>query len=211
MADIMSAFSGIGSGVKSTITWLIPAIGIMLVLGVILYIVMQRRKFNFPVTILSEREGGGFKEVEVRGGFVARRGTSPYFRIKFGLFKFRDLITPPKLEGITGINRIYYYQKDIDTFVQMRREIDPTIIKFVPVEADVKYGAVLAIKRIRDIMSTQSAFSKYAGPASFVIGIVIVMICFYMLLKKFSPELMQQVAETTRQAAAELARAKAGG
>jgi len=206
--DITSTFGEWGGHFVTTLSWALPTILILLLVGFVFYKWKENKSYKYPITIFSARDEGGYREIECKGGFLRRKGSAPYFRIKYSLFKHTDMITPPKLEGVTLYNRIYYLQKDIDTFVQMRRKMDESIVNFIPVESDMKYGAILQIKRIREIMTTKSNFEKYAPTATVFFGLVIILIMFYMLMKQMDPAMMQRVADTLKQTADTLARTK---
>jgi len=211
MANFFALYSNFGSQVAGILVWLVPTIIFLIVAGFILYLAMQRKLYRFPVTIFSERENGAIKEIETRGAFIARKGSSPFFRIKLGTFKYRDLLSPPKLEGLTPLNRIYYYQKDIDTFIQLKRQVSDSIVNFVPVEADIKYGAILSIQRIRDVLRKENKLEKYIAPVTIIVGLMLIAVMFYFMLDKFNPDIMARVAEQTARAAEALAKARAAG
>jgi len=204
--DIASIYQGILPSLKGAFVWVIPAIVILFGMGLILYKVRENKLYRYHVTIFGQREGGGVKERETKGAFITRRGGTTYFSIKVGAFKKKEFITPPLLEGITGGDRLYYYQKDIDTYIQLRRAIDDSIVKFIPVESDIKYGAILAIQRIKDVLRKENKWEKLIAPLTIIIGLVIIMVMFYFMLEKFDPQLALNVAQETAKAADSLAK-----
>jgi len=211
MADAINLFSSWGAGLKGSLV-IAKYMGIFgLVIGVIIFMFFkqrQRKLYKFPVTIFSERANGQVEEIKDLGAFIRRKNTSPFFRL---LKRKKEMTTPPVLYGISQLNHLYYYQKDMDTYIQLKPQISKEILTFIPIDADIKYGAILEIARIREVIKEENKFLKYAPLIGIILLFVLAIVFLYMLLQKFDPELSLRVAEQTRLAAEALAKAKAGG
>lgn len=210
MADIFSVYEGALATIVSILPWIIPSVIIIVLFVVIAFLIRDKKLYRFPVTLVREREGGGTKETETRGGIIQRKNSAPYFVIKRGLFAKAVIYQLPQLYGMTGLDRLYYYQKNPDTYIQLKRTINKKLVDFESVESDVKYGGVLAMQRIDTITQSKSKWEKYALPIMIIVALVIIAVMFYMMLEKFDPALMAQVSENTRIAAEALARSKSG-
>ncbi len=162
--------------------WLSP----VFVLGIIAaFIIRNKVLYNYPVRIFRTRENGKVLEKNVKGGFINRKNSAPYFRIKFGPFWWqgKNLNSTPKTALMDEQNRIYYNQIDIDTFVQMKREFNDDNVNFTPVDSDVKYGAILDIQKIRDITAQKNKLMQYVGWGALMLVAVIHLVVVLVVLK----------------------------
>jgi len=210
MADLFGWTSGMGAGLYQGVyyaMWIVPVI----VLTVVLIAAIRNKMiFKYPVRIFRVRENGKVTELNKYGGYITRKGSSPFFRIKiggklWGWWKKVDLLTTPDPRYMDEQNRIYYLQIDVNTFVQMRRKInveEKTItdengkkkkvlygdnFELTPVESDVKYGAILGIHRIREITNQSQKWKTIvAWGALFFVG-TILLIGYLVLLKTKCP------------------------
>jgi len=199
---ITDAFAGMGSVTFRILASFLPIIFIIIIIIVLIYLWIQRRTYRFPVSIISEREGGGTKERETRGAIIARRGSSPYFSLKTGFRSSKMLPKLPRLYGMTGSDRLYFYQKDPDTFIQLKRNLSEGLVDLEPVESDIKYGAILSIQRIRQLTQKQSMWDKYGNAITIGFGLMVLLIMFILLLNKFDPNIMLQISGVIRDASA---------
>jgi hypothetical protein len=112
------------------------------------------------------------------GGYIGRKGSSPFFRIKLGRWWWQkvDLITTPEPKYMDEQNRVYYRQNDVSDYTQLRRDFAANDVKYSAVESDAKYGAILSIQRIRQLLSVEPTWKKvlaYAGLVLvFTLGVV---------------------------------------
>lgn len=211
MANLFAAYSGMGASLVAMMAWVIPVLLIIVILIAVLFITRQRSIYRYPVTIFREREAGGIKERETKGGIIERKNSAPFFAIKMGMFKRKEIYKLPDLSGMTHNDRLYYYQKNPDSYIQLKRKLTAEVIQFEPVESDVKYGGILAMQRIDQITNTQSFWEKYTTPIMILSALSIIMIMFYMLLEKVDPNMMLKISENLKTASEALAVAKQVG
>jgi len=162
--------------------WIIPII----VLAVVAIIVIRNKIiFRYKVRIFRVREGGKVKEGNFKAGYIGRKNSAPFFRIKTGKWWWQhiDLTTTPKVEFMDEEDRVYYKQIDINTFVQMKRIFleDKTNVAYTPVESDVKYGAILSVQRIKDVLRTEPTWKKVL-PYATIIFLGMILLAGYAIL-----------------------------
>jgi len=124
---------GIGSAVLGVLKWVLYA-SPLIVLAVVVAIQQQnKKKYPHKVRIYKVRENGKVKEVNKRGGFVGRQGGTSFFSMKTGFFPWqvKNLSETPKMQYIDEEDRVYYKQIDVDTFIQLKREITDGAVKFI--------------------------------------------------------------------------------
>jgi hypothetical protein len=96
----------------------------------------------------------------------------------------------------------------MDTYIQLVPKIDNAVYKFTPIDSDLKYGAILDIKKIHDIVQKENLFVKFAPWFGLIILFVAALVFLNILAKKVDPAQLQQVALLVKEAAEALARAK---
>lgn len=172
-------------------TWLILLICVLLFGGTIIVILVRNKlTYAFRIRIYRTRESGKVKELNWVGGYITRKNAPPFFRMKprkNSPFKHVDLIETPKPEWIDEEDRIYYKQIDVGCYIQLRREFIFTkeeLIKFTPVESDVKYGAIIAVQRIRDVLKTEPTWKKLLAYFTLIILAVVFIVAYWMLMDK---------------------------
>lgn len=163
------------------------------VIAIIIFVIMKIREkiiYKHPVRIFKVRENNKIKEVNGKGGFINRKNSAPFFQIKLGPFKKIKMISTPNPAMMDEEDRVYFKQIDVDTYVQMSRAfpINPgDEIKYNPVESDIKYGAVLSVQRIKEVLSQQSLWQKVAPFATLLMLGIIFIIAYALLIKAKCP------------------------
>lgn len=160
------------SGIGSYGLLVLGGILVIVLLIVCVVIIKNKKKFVYPVRIFRTRENNKVVEVNYKGGYIGRKNSSPFFRIKTGFWwwKYIDLLTTPDLRYMDEQNRVYYRQDDVDTFQQVKRFFDvDTNVHFQPVEADTKYGAILSIQRIRQLTGGSDKWKTIAAIGGMVL------------------------------------------
>ena len=187
MADILtSAYSGLLGFNYWWILWTI-------LIGVFVYLLISliRNKiiFRYPVRIFKTRENGSVKEQNCKGGYIGRKNSASFFRIKLGRFPWQkaDLNTTPDPKNMDQDNRVYYKQTDVGTYIQLKRMFDKGFVSFTPVEQDVKYGAILDIQRIKEILRVESPWKKVAPYFALVIVFLFGILAFYFVTNAKCP------------------------
>jgi uncharacterized membrane protein YcjF (UPF0283 family) len=84
-------------------------------------------------------------------------------------------------------NRVYYKQIDLNTYIQLQRTFDEDEIKFAPVEQDVKYGAILDIQRIKEVLRSESTWKKIAPYVALVIVFMAAIIGWWFVMNSKCP------------------------
>ena len=171
----------------SIIIGMLWTIATVIVVVVVAVTVKNRRTYTFKVRILRTRENRKVKEGNYKGGYIGRKNLSPFFRIKTGRFwefwKYVDLIETPKPQYIDEEDRVYYRQIDVDSYIQMKRSIRGNELLFTPVESDVKYGAVLAIQRIKEALRVEPTWQKLLPYAGMTLLFLFAVIAYYYITK----------------------------
>ena len=158
--SVLNATGGIMGGIKILLFYILPVIAV----GVIIFIYYQNKAiYKFKIRFYRIREDGKFKESNHKAGYIGRRNSTPFFRIKIGKMWWQriDLITTPKVSSADLDDRFYYLQKDVGTFIQLDRKVSPEGLFFTPIEGqDIRYAAVLKGKRIKSILNTEATWKK---------------------------------------------------
>ena len=202
--DFFSQFSGVGSGFVTGLKSLIYIIPIFLIAAAIIMIIRNRGLYRFKVRIFRIRESGKVKEFNYSGAFITRQNSSPYFRIKTGIFPNQgiDQITTPEVKFMDEEDRVYYLQTDVSTFIQLKRDMDlvkevirdkngeitktvlnKTTFSFEPVESDIRYGAILATQRVKQIMAVEPTWKKVLPYFGITILAVVFIVAYALLLQ----------------------------
>ena len=179
-------FGNVGSGILTGIIWFAYLLPVILVVGFIIYKVRVKSIYKHPVRVFKVRENNKVKEMNYRGGYIGRKNSAPFFRIKTGRWWWQqiDMVTTPKVKYMDEEDRVYYLQIDVSTFIQLRREINlkkDQLVKFTPVESDVKYGAILSVQRIKDVLRAEPTWKKVL-PYATIIFLGMILLAGYAIL-----------------------------
>jgi hypothetical protein len=186
MVNLFGVFSGFGSGIVNALKWSLYFSPLIIL---IIYLAIHYRNkflYKYKVRVFRERENGKVKESNFVAGYINRKNSAPFFRIKTGKWwwQYLDLTETPKVQYMDEDDRVYYKQIDINSYVQMRRIIEGDRIKFTPVESDVKYGAVLSVQRIKEALRTESTLKKILPYAALLTLGIIFIVAYAMLMNK---------------------------
>jgi|ETNvirnome_2_300_1030623.scaffolds.fasta_scaffold01383_9 hypothetical protein len=185
--DIGSLFGWFNSGnISNVIALVIGLIFVGGLLGFLLIVLRNKKIYRYKARIYRIREGGTHKEANFKAGYIMRKNSAPYFRIKTSWFKGIDLITTPNPKYIDEEDRVYYKQIDVDTYVQMKREMRQGKLIMTPVETDVKYGAILSIQRIKEVLRLEPAWKKILPYFGLSLMAVVFIIAYAILINKCS-------------------------
>ena len=186
MVDITNYFSGVGAGIMNSLKLLIYLLPVLLILVISIISIRNKAIYKFPVRIYRVRENGKVKEINRKGGFIGRKNSAPFFRIKTGRWwwQYVDLNKTPNPAYFDEQDRVYYKQIDVDTYIQLKRVFPnpKNEVQFSPVEPDVKYGAILAVQRIKDVLRTEPTWKKVLPYASLIILGIIFIVAYAMLM-----------------------------
>jgi len=192
MASLGESYSGMFGWLIHLNFWII-FIFFLIIAVIICVIVWIKNKFIFiyPVRIFRTRENGKVKEKNCVGGYIGRKNSAPFFRIKTGWWwwQYVDLIETPKVQFIDQDDRVYYKQIDVNTFIQLKRIFDNSIIKFTPVESDVKYGAILSIQRIKEILRADNVWKKLAPYFALVLVFIAAILGWWFVMSSKCPSI----------------------
>jgi len=188
IGNIFARFSGMGTTIAYTLLTLVP---IILVLVLVIVTLRGRSIYRYRVRIFRIREGGKVKEANFKGGYIGRKNSAPFFRIKTGKMPWHviDLNTTPLPEYMDEEDRFYYVQRDVNTFIQIKRKMCLKKLgeaQYAPVESDVKYGAILAMHRIRNVLQTEPTWKKVLPYFGILFLGVIFIVAYAMLMDKCS-------------------------
>jgi len=181
-------YKGIGAGTLTSIKNIIYFVPVLLILVLIYLHWRNKTIYKHPVRIFKIRENGKVKEINCKGGYIGRKNSAPFFRIKLGKWWWQvlDLTTTPDPKYMDEDDRVYYKQIDVDTYVQMKRTFAKSEIIFNPVETDVKYGAILSVQRIKDVLRLEPTWKKVMPYAGLTLMAVIFIVAYAMLMKQCS-------------------------
>ena len=160
---------------------IIPVIGLTILFAITL---RNKKIYRYKARIFRIREGGKHKELNFKAGYINRKNSAPYFRIKTGWFKGIDLITTPNPAYIDEEDRVYYQQIDVNTYVQMKRKFEKGRVTMTPVESDVKYGAILSIQRIKEVLRLEPTWKKLLPYFGLTIMAVVFIVAYAILMNK---------------------------
>lgn len=193
MADLSQftgMFSGMGGGIVGGLKIFLFYIAPMIILGAIIFIQYKNKSiYKYKARIFRVRENGKVKESNYKAGYIGRKNSAPFFRIKTGKMWGQqiDLITTPIVKYMDEEDRVYYLQLDVNTFVQLERKMNLSkekMIEFTPVESDVKYGAILSVQRIKDVLRTEPTWKKVLPYLGLALMAVIFIVAYAMLMDK---------------------------
>lgn len=183
MAGVFGYLGGMGAGTITAIYYFLFALPFIIGLIWLLVYLRNKKIYVYRARIFRIREGEKYKESNFKAGYINRTNSSPFFRIKTGFLKSIDLTTTPNPRYIDEDNRVYYKQIDINTYIQLRRRFEKGEVVMTPVESDVKYGAILSIQRIKDVLRTEPTWKKVLPFAGLIILAIVFIISYAMLMK----------------------------
>jgi len=177
-------YKGLLGGLGSTFTYLLYILPVIAVIIILIMWFRNRAVFKYKVRVFRERENRKVKESNYVGGYIGRKNSAPFFRVKTGRWwwQYVDFIETPKIQYMDEEDRVYYSQIDVGTFIQMKRDIISDKLKFTPVESDVKYGAVLSVQRIKDVLRTEPTWKKILPYFGLVLLAVVFIVAYAMLM-----------------------------
>jgi len=188
MVEIFSKFSGMFGGIGNSLKYILYALPF--IIAIVIAVMYYRNKgiYKYKVRVFNERENGKVKENNYVGGYIGRINSAPFFRVKTGFWwwNYLDFIETPKIQYMDEDDRIYYKQIDVNTFIQMKRRFDKGKVIFTPVESDVKYGAILSIQKIKEVLRTESTWKKVLPYFGLVLMAVVFIVAYSILLNKCS-------------------------
>jgi len=163
--------------------WIFYIFIIGIVAALVISMIRTKMTFKYPVRIFKTRESGAVKEQNCKGGYIGRKNSASFFQIKTGRMPWQkiNLNTTPNPKFMDQDNRVYYKQIDLGTYVQLKRGFDRDAITFSPVEQDVKYGAILDIQRIKEVLRTENPWKKLAPYFGLVIVFIFGILAFWFV------------------------------
>lgn len=188
MAGFFDAFTGIWGSIGSTFKYVLYLLPIPIIIILVAMWIRHRMVFKYKVRVFRVRENGAVKEVNCKGGYIGRKNLAPFFRVKTGRWwwQYVDFIETPKIKYMDEDDRIYYKQIDVGTFIQLKRSFEGDMQVFTPVESDVKYGAVLSVQRIKDVLRVEPTWKKILPYAALLILAIVFIVAYAMLLNSCS-------------------------
>lgn len=188
MAELLGAFSGMFGTLGVTLKYLLYFSPVVIIIIFIAFKIKNKLIYKYKIRVFRERENGKVKESNYVGGYINRKNSAPFFRIKTGRWWWQilDLTETPKIQYMDEDDRIYYKQIDVNSFIQLARNFDGDRLKFTPVESDIKYGAVLSIQRIKEALRTEPAWKKVLPYAALIILAIVFIIAYAMLMNNCS-------------------------
>lgn len=186
----MGTLTDILTGLRGFNWWIVFFV-VMGILVITLVILQIRKKmiFKYPVRIFKTRENGSVIEQNCMGGYIGRKNSASYFQIKTGKMPWMkvNLNTTPNPKFMDEQNRVYYKQIDLGTYIQLKRTFANNAVTFDAVEQDVKYGALVDVQKVRNVMNTESKFSKYGPIIGMVLMFMLAIILYWMVLDAKCP------------------------
>jgi hypothetical protein len=184
----LDAYSGIWGSIGTTFKYVLYLLPVPIVIIIVAAWIRHRIIFKYKVRVFRVRENGKVLESNYVGGYIGRKNLAPFFRVKTGRWwwQYIDFIETPKIEYMDEEDRLYYKQIDVGTFVQLKRNIVGDKLLFTPVESDVKYGAVLSVQRIKDVLRLEPTWKKILPYAGVIILAIVFIVAYAMLMNKCS-------------------------
>lgn len=178
----------IGGGLYGAVKIILYALPFIILAFFIIWKSRERAIYKYKVRIFKMRESGKVKEINTKGGFIGRKNSAHFFRIKTGFWfwKYKDLTTTPDPQFMDEEDRVYYYQIDIDTFVQIKRMFYNEGVALTPVESDTLYGAILKCQKIKEVLRVEPAWKKLLPYVALTILAVTFIIAYALLMKSCS-------------------------
>jgi len=177
---------GMGSTLFTTLKYFLYVSPLLVIIIVLFVRTRNKNIYRYKVRVFKTRENNKVKEVNYVGGYINRVNSAPFFKVKTGRWSSFDLSETPKLEYMDEEDRVYYKQIDVNTFIQMRREL-PNLknkVIYTPVESDVKYGAILSIQRIKDVLRTEPTWKRLMPYFGLIVLAIVFIVAYSLLLNK---------------------------
>ncbi len=186
MASFFSGISGIFGGVMSSLKYVLYALPFIILIVSVIVHYKNKQVYKYKVRVFKERENGKVKENNWVGGYIGRVNSAPFFRIRTGWWwwQYLDFIETPKIKYMDEDDRVYYKQIDINTFIQLKRAFINNKIMFTPVESDVKYGAILSVQRIKEVLRTEPTWKKVLPYLGLVLMAIVFIVAYAMLMNQ---------------------------
>ena len=182
----LDAYSGILGSMGSTFKYILYLLPVVILIIIIATWWRHKVVFKYKVRVFRERENGKVKESNYVGGYIGRKNLAPFFKVKTGRWwwQYVDFIETPKIQYMDEDDRLYYKQIDVGTFIQLKRSFEGDRFFFTPVESDVKYGAVLSVQRIKEVLRTEPTWKKVLPYASLIILAIVFIAAYAILLNR---------------------------
>lgn len=186
--SFLSPFTGMFGGLSSTFLYILYLLPVVLIIIAIVVFIRNKMIYRYLVRIFRTRENGKVLEANYKGGYIGRKNSAPFFRIKTGRWwwQYTDLIETPKPEYMDEQNRVYYKQIDVNTYIQLKRNFGKGEVNYTPVESDVKYGAILSVQRVKEVLRTEPAWKKILPYATLIILAIVFIVSYAMLMNRCS-------------------------
>ena len=188
MADFFGGMGGMFGGVLSSLKYVLYLSPVAVLILILAVHFRNKSIYKYPVRIFKTRENNKVIELNCKGGYIGRKNSAPFFRIKTGKWwwQYIDMNKTPNPKYLDEQDRVYYRQIDVDTFVQMRRKFENGNVKFSPIEPDIKYGAILSIQRIKDVLRTEPTWKKVLPYFGLILMAIVFIVAYAMLMDKCS-------------------------
>jgi len=182
----LDAYSGILGSIGSTFKYILYLLPVVILIIIIAVWWRHKVVFKYKVRVFRERENGKVKESNYVGGYIGRKNLAPFFKVKTGRWwwQYVDFIETPKIQYMDEDDRLYYKQIDVGTFTQLKRSFEGDRFFFTPVESDVKYGAVLSVQRIKEVLRTEPTWKKVLPYVSLVVLAIAFIAAYAILLNR---------------------------
>ena len=183
------AYTGMFSGWGQNLVYLLYILPFLIILVWFISYKRDKATYKYPVRIFRIREQGKVLESNYKGGYIGRRNSAPFFSIKTGRWWWNriELTKTPNPKYLDEQDRVYYMQIDADTYVQMKRKFDDRIMSLIPVEPDIKYGAILSIQRIKDVLRLEPTWKKVLPYVALIIVGIVLIVGYAILLNTKCP------------------------
>jgi len=183
------AYGSMFSGWGQNLVYLLYILPFLIILVWFISYKRDKATYKYPVRIFRIREQGKVLESNYKGGYIGRRNSAPFFSIKTGRWWWNriELTKTPNPKYLDEQDRVYYMQIDADTYVQMKRKFDDRIMSLIPVEPDIKYGAILSIQRIKDVLRLEPTWKKVMPYVALIIVGIVLIVGYAILLNTKCP------------------------
>jgi len=183
------AYGSMFSGWGQNLVYLLYILPFLIILVWFISYKRDKATYKYPVRIFRIREQGKVLESNYKGGYIGRRNSAPFFSIKTGRWWWNriELTKTPNPKYLDEQDRVYYMQIDADTYVQMKRKFDDRIMSLIPVEPDIKYGAILSIQRIKDVLRLEPTWKKVLPYVALIIVGIVLIVGYAILLNTKCP------------------------
>ena len=172
----------------SIIVWGVVIIGVVLIIGTLIY---NKVKYKYEGEVYKRRQSDfgsnspSAKIVSGKAGYFTKKTGKTVFRIKYGPMPWHriEMSKLPDPQYMIG-NKVVYFQLNKDNLIQAKVEIDWLgKFKLEPVEDDLKYGAMLSMEENNKILDQKKLSPMVVG--MIVMGLVLVtgIVVFYFLTK----------------------------